>query len=242
MQLEVIVVDNASLLDVASWRERYPQIVWVVQSSNRGFASGVNVGLDRATALYVLIQNPDAWLLDGSLERLVERLDQAPQVAAVTPQLVDLHGALQPSGGAAPTLARIIRRETAVAAGLRARSQDSATELDWASATALLCRRSALDAVGGMDDGFFLYYEDCDLGLRLRRSGWHIELVSSARAVHVGGVSFADDSGAQLRAYLKGQNRYFQKHRPLPERWALLILQSLYQWTGMRRVMRGAHR
>ena len=247
--LETIVVDNASLRDVAAWREAYPHVMWLVQASNRGFASAVNVGLGRATGTYVLIHNPDAWLLDGSLERLVQRLDEAPQVAAVTPQLVDLRGSPQPSGGAAPTLARILLGKAAAvgsAGGMRARRSSSASEIDWASATVLLCRRSALDGVGGMDEGFFLYYEDCDLGVRLRRSGWRIELLSPARAVHVGGVSFAADSSAQLRAYLMGQSRYFQKHRPRLEGFALLILQFLYQRTGMRRVMRrvrhGAHR
>jgi N-acetylglucosaminyl-diphospho-decaprenol L-rhamnosyltransferase len=240
--LETIVVDNASLDDVAAWRERFPGVVWLTEASNRGFASGVNVGLDRATGTYALIQNPDAWLLDGSLEQLVRRLDEAPHVAAVTPQLVDMRGVPQSSGGAAPTLARILLGKATGAPSVHARSRISYAELDWASATALLCRRSALDAVGGMDEGFFLYYEDCDLGVRLRRAGWSIELVSPAQAVHVGGVSFAADSAVQLRAYLMGQNRYFRKHRPPPERLALIVLQSLYRWTGMRRVMTGADR
>lgn len=243
--LETIVVDNASLRDVAGWRERYPQIVWLVQASNRGFASAVNVGLGPATGTYVLIQNPDAWLLDGSLERLVQRLDEAPQVAAVTPQLIDDRGSPQPSGGDAPTLTRILAGKAALAArrvaDTRTPTSTTAVQLDWASATALLCRRSALDDIGGMDEGFFLYYEDCDLGLRLRRRGWRIELMPLATAVHVGGASFASDAALQRRAYRAGQDRYFRKHRPPPERLALAILRPVYERLGVRNSLYGRH-
>jgi N-acetylglucosaminyl-diphospho-decaprenol L-rhamnosyltransferase len=229
ISVEVIVVDNASISDPDLWTKEYPGLDWTFRRSNDGFASAVNEGALLGRGEYVLVLNADAWPLDDCLAQLVAFLDGTPDAAAVTPTLVSPSGVPQVSGGSEPTLLGLalgkLRRL------LPQGSQDRravAVEVDWASATALLCRRTAWDQIGGFDDAYFLYYEDCDLGVRLRRAGWRLFVLPSARAAHVGGASFRDQARLQRAAYRSGQDRYFRKYRPRMEHVVLTVLGRFY--------------
>ena len=238
--LDVVVVDNGSITDQGYWKRAFPEVQWVFATSNRGYSAAVNDGVRLSRGDYLLILNPDAWPLDGCLEKLVVFLESTPEAALASPQLVSPAGVPQPAGGNAPTLWRLISgkaRALGVDSGSLRPSSADAIELEWASATALLCRRRAWEEVGGLDEGFFLYYEDCDLGLRLRRRGWRIYLLPTAQAQHVGGASFGADSDFQLRAYRAGQDRYFRKHRPALERRLLVLLWPLYKRVGLRNLL-----
>jgi N-acetylglucosaminyl-diphospho-decaprenol L-rhamnosyltransferase len=236
--LDVVVVDNGSITDQDRWKRAFPHVRWVFAASNRGFSAAVNDGARLSRGDYLLVFNPDAWPLDGCVENLVVFLESTPQAALVSPQLVSPAGVPQPAGGKAPTLWRLISGKVVRALGIEdgslSPSNAGAIELEWASATALLCRRRAWEEVGGLDDGFFLYYEDCDLGLRLRRRGWRLYMLPTARAAHVGGASFREDPDSQLRAYRAGQDRYFRKHRSPLERRLLSLLWPIYKRIGLR--------
>ena len=84
----------------------------------------------------------------------------------------------------------------------------------WYTAACALVRRRAWDEVDGFDPGFFLYFEDADLGLRLRRAGWRAAQVDDARAFHDRHTPGA--SSESLVHYRESQLRYYRKHRP---RW-----------------------
>ena len=86
--------------------------------------------------------------------------------------------------------------------------------VDWVSGACALVRRSALEQIGGWDEGFFHYGEDVDLCRRLRAAGWRVWYEPSAQAVHVGGVSAPR---AQLIPILAASRiRYAQLHEPRP--------------------------
>lgn len=234
--LEVVAVDNNSFSEPASWVERFPWVRWVFAPQNRGFAAGANAGAALGRAEYLFMLNPDARPLPGCLPQLVRVLDANPQVAAAGPQLLSPSGEPRPSAGRAPNLQRLLGAKLARVTGRRAMASDAMedVEVDWLSGAALLCRRRAWDGVRGMDEGFFLYYEDCDLGVRLRERGWRLLLVQRAKAVHVGGASFAGDLKARLQAFRRSEERYFRKHRPPLELVAIKALRPLYDALGLR--------
>jgi len=233
--VEVICVDNASLSEPQRWQTAYPRVRWVLRSRNQGFGTAANEGARAAEGEFLLVLNSDAWPIDGALDQMVDFLSANPGVAAVSPLLFSPTGDPQPVlGGSAPTLGRVLAAKLnriVPLDPLRVPTADAsgAVELQWPSGTVMLCRRRAWDDVGGFDEGFFLYFEDCDFGLRLRQHGWRIALLPAARAVHIGGASFATDQLARHQAYRAAQERYFRKHRPTIER---LLLQLLLRLDG----------
>lgn len=231
--LDVIVVDNASITDSRRWREAYPAVRWILRTHNDGFGTAANEGVRAAAGELLLILNSDAWPIDGALNQMVDFLDANADVAVVNPQLLSPSGDRQPVlGGSAPTLGHMLAARLSRVAPLARQvviSADTsrAIDLQWPSGAAMLCRRRAWDNIGGFDEGFFLYFEDCDFGMRLRRSGWRIAFLPAARAVHVGGASFAADDSGRHRAYRAGEARYFRKHRPVVEQVLLRLVLRL---------------
>jgi N-acetylglucosaminyl-diphospho-decaprenol L-rhamnosyltransferase len=106
-------------------------------------------------------------------------------------------------------------------------SQPGERTVGWLSGSCVLLRRSAFDAVGGFDEGYFMYFEDVDLGFRLGRAGWSNLYVPSARVVHTGAHSTATESARMLKAHHDSAYRYLQKKYPgallAPLRWSLRL-------------------
>ena len=236
---EVTVVDNASLRDPDHWRARYPHAHWVFLEENRGYAAGVNAGAGSATSAFLLLLNPDARPDPGSLRTLVAFMSAHDEAGAAASQLLSPDGAPQSSGGSFPTF-RSLALEKLARIGKRKRRAPSdlprslPVAMDWVSATVMLCRRTAFEAVDGMDEGFFLYYEDCDFGLRLREKKWLSYVLPAARAVHYGGASFKGDQQLQLEAFHASEDRYFRMHRPRWEGFALRLLRPVYDGLKLR--------
>src|SRR5439155_7693038 len=175
----------------------------------------------------------------GSLRALATFVDGRDDVGAVSPRLASQQGAPQPTGAPFPTLASLL---TSKLLRLTGRQQATSADIalseplptDWVSATTMLCHRRAFDAAGGLDEALFLYYEDCDFCLRLRKKGRRSYVLPGARAVHHGGASFGGDQRSQLRAFRSSEDYYFRKHRPSWESRALRLLRPVYDWLGLR--------
>jgi N-acetylglucosaminyl-diphospho-decaprenol L-rhamnosyltransferase len=197
--VNVIVVDNASTDGSLAVIEDLP-VEKVQLERNGGFAFGCNAGWRRGRAEYVLLLNPDARIDFESLGALAKELDADPTLALVAPRIVHADGSLDFSQRRFPRLRstyaqalflhrlfpradwtdEVIREEAAYA---------SPGSPDWVSGAAMLLRRSVLEELGGLDEGFFLYCEDIDLCCRIRRAGYGIAYVPSATVVHEGGAS-----------------------------------------------------
>jgi GT2 family glycosyltransferase len=88
---------------------------------------------------------------------------------------------------------------------------------DFPAGAALLVRKEAWEEAGGFDETFFMYSEETDLCLRLRRLGWRIVLCPTSVFVHLGGASTAGVSGEMEREQLRSYLRFFAKHRGFAE-------------------------
>jgi N-acetylglucosaminyl-diphospho-decaprenol L-rhamnosyltransferase len=218
--IRVIVVDNASADDSLEVVADLP-VVAVALPDNRGFAHGCNVGLRRGDSPYVLLLNPDARLSPASIRQLVAVLEQGERVGAVAPKILNADGSLDFSQRRFPRLvstyaqALFLHRlfpnaewTDEVVRDASAYSRRSSP--DWVSGACVLTRRSALDELGGLDDGFFMYGEDIDLCRRLRGAGYEVVFEPGATVVHEGGASAPRP--ALLPVLAASRIRYAHKH------------------------------
>jgi GT2 family glycosyltransferase len=201
--LEVILVDAASpdrVLARAAVEGASLPVDWVELPWNRGFAASANAGAARTRAPFLLFVNPDARPHPRALARLVRELENFPHGAAAGPRLVDERGIHQtgdagylPTARAAWMHALALPRVSRRVRGLFVADPPEPAASDrvaWLSGAFLLVRAEAFRDAGGFDEGFFLFGEDVDLGIRLSRLGLASYYVPSAVVVHEGGASY----------------------------------------------------
>ena len=219
---EVVVVDNASADGtVAALRERFPAAAVVANEANVGFSRANNQALRNARAPYVLVLNGDAQVRPGCVEALAAVLDARADVGIVGPRTRFPDGRIQVSFGPRPSPLGEWRQRRLVhgvrdgrpewisrAEALAAREHEPA----WVSGSCFLARREALEAVGGFDEGFFLYQEDVDLCLRVRAAGWRIVYTPRAEVVHHLGASMAQAASRAALEYRRSHLRLYDKH------------------------------
>ncbi len=218
--IEAIVVDHGSTdgtLELV--RERFPD-VRVIEQENRGYGAGLNAGMRATAGRYYLIINSDAWVVGHAVERLVAFADEHPDAAVVAPRLSNPDGTLQRSVRGFPTLWRLAT-EYLFLRKLAPRSRmlnafyaggfdhDEAREIEWAMGSCFLVRRDACDAVGLLDESFFLFSEETDWFYRFHGAGWKIWFLPGAEVVHVGG---ATHGGRMFVENVRGHVRFFAKH------------------------------
>jgi N-acetylglucosaminyl-diphospho-decaprenol L-rhamnosyltransferase len=236
---DVVVADNASIDgSEAAVRAADPDVRYVQTGSNLGYGGGCNRGAahtDPSTP-YLLCLNPDALLQPGALKGLVAVLEARPEVGIVGPRIVDADGVLYPSVRTFPNLVDAVGHAFL---GLvwsgnpftrRYRmldwDHDRAGDVDWVSGSCFLVRRAAWDAIGGFDEGYFMYAEDSDLCWRAHRAGWAVAFEPSAEAVHVQGVSTDRHPYRMIAAHHRAILRFASRTTTGPQR-ALLPLMAI---------------
>jgi GT2 family glycosyltransferase len=197
--MAVIVVDNASTDGgpelVAG---EFPEALLLCQTSNLGFAGGCNVGIRAARrkgAEWVLLLNQDAAVEDGTVAALAAFLASNSRAAAVQPALFRDDGLVNSLGNPIHYLGFSV----AGGNGLTVDEAERHPTLPWlrdprwrtsgvvvpaCTGAAVMLRMAALEEVGLLEEELFLYHEDLELGLRLRRAGWTLHLLGSVRARH----------------------------------------------------------
>ncbi len=214
VETEVILVDNGSTDgSVGLALTRFPDLRVVELGENCGYAAANNRGLALATGEWIGLLNPDTVVPPGALRALVEVLKSNPKLGAVGSALVWPNGDPQPfSHGGDPSPLYLARR--AIGRQFRKMLHEwaggSTRRVDWVSGAALIARRTALQQIGGLDEQFFLYFEDVDLCRRLRHSSWQIAFVPSVAIIH---RSRPDPADAIRRGYYDQSLRsFYRKH------------------------------
>jgi GT2 family glycosyltransferase len=195
INLDLVVADNESTDGTRQLVEsRFPD-VRVVTCSNRGFAHGNNRALQTCDARYVLFLNPDTQIVSGTFAELLDRVDRRPDVGVVGIRQISPDGTLHPTMRRFPTVFRAVgdalglERLSFRPGWLGERELDLARyehefALDWTIGSFMLVRREAIESAGFMDERFFVYSEETDFCLRIRRAGWRILHDPSMTIVH----------------------------------------------------------
>jgi len=232
--MEIIVVDNASSDGSADLvRQELPEVRLIESPRNVGFTHASNEGIAASHGRYVLLLNSDTLVPPGLLSTLVGFMEQHPNVGACGPRLVRPDGKPQEFGfGGDPTLSYLVRRGLYRLLWKRALhdwNTAQVQEVDWVSGACLLARRQAIDQIGMLDENIFMYFEDNDWCLRMRRCGWKIYYNPHVSVLHIGGQSLAQNPAAR-RAYYRSLAYFYAKHYGRLARFLLSIGLAPYRW------------
>ncbi|HEY1162770.1 MAG TPA: glycosyltransferase family 2 protein [Candidatus Dormibacteraeota bacterium] len=225
--LHVVVVDNAATADLV--RKQFPQVELIANEENVGFARAVNQGLAHCQSDVVMLVNPDSFMPAATASALVAYLRENDDVAVVGPRLREADGSINISAYPVATVGSMLLNRArrffpfltpVLARAKRFRSFDTclhateATEVDMVCAACVAIRGDFLrDDVGGLDEGYFMYYEDVELCLQARQRGKRVVYLPTVEALHEGGGSSGDRSHVwplNTRSAL----RFHAKHRP----------------------------
>jgi GT2 family glycosyltransferase len=221
---EVVVVDNASGGPIPpSLRRDRPGYRLVARPDNGGFAVGVNAGWRAARGRWLLLLNPDVVADEGLLARVVARVGRFERDPNGAPGVVGFglrnpDGTRQPSVGTFPDLARTVweqlipRSRRKYQAGWRTKAGPAA----WVTGACVAVSGRLMHALGGLDEDFFLYYEEVALCRSAWRGGWRVEYDPSVEVVHLRPLQNRPVP-PRLRVITRHSKLlYFRKHLP---RW-----------------------
>ena len=218
---EILVVDNASSDGSADAVRRRADVRLVENAANVGFAAASNIGIRASRGDRLLLLNSDTIVPPGAIDRLVHELEADAAVAVVGPRLVDASGRAELSFGRMISpfnewRQKRVQRDPAMVERLTRERRYP----DWVSGACLLVRREDAEAVGLLDERFFMYTEDVDFCASIRARGRRILFVPDVEIVHARGRSAAASPAATNRAYRASQIAFYHKHHPM---WAPLL-------------------
>jgi N-acetylglucosaminyl-diphospho-decaprenol L-rhamnosyltransferase len=229
LSIRAVVVDNASgdLADISRAVDDNQWSSWVTlvaAPKNGGFAYGNNLGIERASAAgtpsYVYLLNPDTEVRTGAVAALVQFLEAHPEAGIAGSSFETGEGEEWKIAFRFPTL--LSEFEQGLELGVATRLLDrwavvrrlgsSCEAVDWVSGSSMMIRPEVFAAVGGLDENYFLFFEETDLCRRARRAGFTTWYVPESRVMHIGGASTAVNSGTRTRLpayWFESRRRYF---------------------------------
>lgn len=216
----VVVVDNLAVSGVHI--DRLAQASgarYLPLSENRGYGRGMNAGVEclPPAVEWVVISNPDVAFTPGAIDRLVATAAQDDRIGSVGPAILTPALEVYPSARYVPSL------RTGIGHALFAnvwpsnpwseRYRQSAEvgrqrDAGWLSGACLLVRRRAFEELGGFDPGYFMYFEDVDLGYRMGKAGWRNVYDPAATVMHSGAHSTRESSDAMIAAHHRSAYRF----------------------------------
>lgn len=231
---EVVLADNGSTDGVPQQAAQRSGVRLLPTGGNLGYGLAANYGVAVTTAPLVLVANPDLSFEPGALDVLLAGAKRWPTAGSLGPMILRPDGSRYPSARSLPSLGRGIGHALAgwwwpgnpwTRAYRQDRGELAEGPVGWLSGSCLLVRRVAFDEVGGFDPGYFMYFEDLDLGERLGRSGWRNVYVPAAVVTHEGGHATRRHRATMVAAHHRSAYRYLSRRYPdwwlLPLRLAL---------------------
>ena len=222
--MEIWVVDNASADgSVDMVREAFPGVGLIANEENIGFTRGNNQGIAQCRGRVVMLLNPDTEVLGSALEVMIGYLDAHPDVGVAGPRMFTPDGSTQPSRRRFPTYGTAFVESTCLQQWFPRhpllaryymwdRFDDQEQDVDWLEGACLLARAEAVRQVGGLDERFFMYSEEMDWCLRIKREGWRIVYLPAARVVHHEARSSGQTPAAQQIHFHSSKVAYAAKH------------------------------
>jgi N-acetylglucosaminyl-diphospho-decaprenol L-rhamnosyltransferase len=220
----ITVVDNAAGDDVAERAAADAEVAFVPADRNGGYGAGANLGATRGSADWILISNADIVVEPGAIASMVAVGEADPKIGAVGPRVCEIDGTTYPSARPLPTL--VLGAGHAVFGKVWPGNPWSKryridlhplggeVEAGWLSGSCLLVRRTAWEAVGGFDEGYFMFFEDVELGRSLGAAGYRSMWTPKASVTHLGGHSYRSDPAPMLAAHHASARRYVGRVYP----------------------------
>ena len=251
---EIFVVDNASTDgSIEMIKQEFPDVRLLRSEINLGFGEGNNVALREARGRYFVLLNSDAFFVKGALPLAIQHMDESPSVGLGGCRLIGRDGLSKPSARCFHSVVG----DLVVLSGLAARfpkskffgsfdrtwaNEQDAAPVDWVPGAFSILRPSAIQKVGFFDPSFFLYSEDVDLCMRMKKAGIPVWYWPDIVVVHIGGESsrrltsleFSPRAAQVVLWRMRSTLLYYRKHHGWRVRLAMWMEQALYSITVMR--------
>jgi len=201
---EVIVVDNCSQDGSPDFlRKKFPWVKLIANDRNFGFSRANNQALKICKGRYVYYLNPDTEVQPNAFRKMVDFMDSHPEVGLAGTRLIYPDGSLQPSVEHRYPGQRYTKNELK---GLKG-------DIAWVLGASMIVRRTLIRTLEGFDEHFFLYGEDLDLCLRIRRAGWRIGHIPEAEVIHWEGQSERSNLPVEVwEKKIKAEFDFYRKH------------------------------
>ncbi|MCI5083699.1 MAG: glycosyltransferase family 2 protein [Saprospiraceae bacterium] len=204
--LEVIVVDNGSLKDeTATFRSHFTEVKVIVSQENRGFAGGNNLGIAAATGDYLFFVNNDTEFPAGLVQTCIDSFDEA-HIGVVAPKIryFDHPDTIQYAGFT--EVNPLTARNQTIGKNEKDQGQhDESAMMPYAHGAAMMVKRSVVEQAGMMPEDYFLYYEELDWCVQIRKAGFKIKYEPKAVILHKESMSVGKMS--TLKTYYQTRNR-----------------------------------
>ena len=221
----IVVVENSPT--VSPTLERFPDlpITVVHRSDNPGYGTAANAGVAALSLdiAHIIICNPDVTMHPEALATLLSALETDLHTGAVGPRLLTARGEVYPSARAIPgirigighaLLGNVWPTNPWSRTYLGDYERTEPRSVGWLSGAFLLVRRTAFEAVGGFDEGYFMFFEDVDLGFRLKQGGFRSVYVPAAEVTHSGAHATQADVPAMISAHHRSAARFLSALYP----------------------------
>jgi GT2 family glycosyltransferase len=232
-EYQIIIVDNNSKDDsVESLKSNYPKIEIIERKENEGFGRANNTGAEIAAGKYLFFLNNDTELISDILTPMTDFLNKNPEVGVVGPRILNSDLSFQLSSGKFPSILNeyAARKWQIQSANNKhylkwknKQEQFNTGKVDWVTGAALLIRRSIFEKIGGFDRHYFMYFEDSDLCLKVKRLGYATYWISEYSLLHYKGRSYSQADSLILEEYRKSQLHYYDKNKSFFEKILLRI-------------------
>jgi GT2 family glycosyltransferase len=204
---------------------------YIKSEGNIGYGAGNNLGAENAQGEYLFILNPDTQLQSGALDILINFLDNNKNVAAVAPNLIDKSGKVFPQLGslALTPLTGIVCHSfinklfpdnpISRKFWLKDLPMSKKREVDAVPGAAFVVRKKVFDRVGKYDENMFLFFEESDIGKRIKETGYKLFIIPEAQVMHL--QTLGRNSQKLKKHSMQSRFYYFKKHYGIF--WAITV-------------------
>ena len=235
-RLTVVIADNGTEHDVVTAAAQRHGARVVGDGTNLGYGAGANLAAADLQEDWVVVANPDLVWEPGSLDALIDAGLADPAAGCLGPLLLNTDGTVYPSGRALPSLVKgaghavlgKVWPTNPFSAAYHTAEQGGPggiRTVGWLSGACLLLPAAAWRRLGGFDDGYFMFFEDVDLGERVGRAGWLNVQVRDSVVIHEQGASWKARPEKMIRAHHASARHYlsgvYDAPWQAPVRWAL---------------------
>ena len=181
LDTEILVIDSTVSHKARDLiKENHPNIKYLPFKENLGYARGVNIGIQNSSGKYILVLNPDVIVTDGAIDKMLNYVQKHADIGMLGPRVLNFNGTHQKTYFSYYKPATILARRSFLGKFgwfkkelnnfLMADADSSKTQTpDWLMGSAIMVSSEAIKKIGGMDEGFFMYFEDVDWARRF----WH---------------------------------------------------------------------
>ncbi|MBF0121029.1 MAG: glycosyltransferase family 2 protein [Desulfobacterales bacterium] len=220
IKFEIWLVDNASQDgSVEAVKTKYNNINIIVNHQNLGFAAANNIAFKQMSGRYALLLNTDTVLTDSAISELYNFMENNEKTGIACGQLLNLDGSKQNSIANFPSLLSLLSNETLLRILMPSKFPSKRKEymlpieIDSGIGACLIIRKKALDDIGLFDEQYFFFMEETDLAYRMKKAGWNIYFIPSAKIFHLQGKSAGKGVNSRIMFY-NSRYLYFKKWNP----------------------------